>query len=291
MQSDDQGRLGMVDSIKKASAPFAQIANDVLNSPDLTFKAKGIYAYMVSKPNNWKFTIRSMATQVKDGKAGIQSGIKELKDAGWIKYIKRTNGTGVYLIRNDITRIKPNTDNQTMAVDSQIPISPNTENPDQAFQDELVIKSNSNKDTSSNTDVGTEPNSVPPQQPEVFIQMPLVGKEKIHDVTVDDVTQWKELYPGIDVDQHIRSMKGWLLSNPTKQKTKTGINRFINTWLSDEQNKIGRNHANHKQSNPTAMDRLRAAHATIPDSKAHGAVVDENGHDVRSQVGQHFRGR
>jgi len=281
----------MSDSIKKARAPFAQIANDVLNSPDLTFKAKGIYAFMVSKPNHWKFTLSSMATQVKDGKAGIQSGIKELKDAGWIKYIKRKDGTGVYLIRNDITRIKPNPDNQTMAVDSQIPISPNTEKPDLGFQDELVIKSNSNKDTSSNTDVGTEPNSVPPPQPEVFIQMPLVGKEKTHDVTVDDVTQWKELYPGIDVDQHIRSMKGWLLANPTKQKTKTGINRYINTWLSEEQNKIGTNHANHKQPAPTAMDRLRAAHASIPDSKAHGAVVDENGNDLRPQMGQHFRGR
>jgi hypothetical protein len=280
----------MSDSIKKARAPFAQIANDVLNSPDLTFKAKGIYAYMVSKPNNWKFTIRSMATQVKDGRDGIQSGIKELKEAGWIKHIKRKDGTGVYLIRNDITRIKPNTDNPTMAADSQIRISPHTENPDQDNPDVLVIKSNSNKDKESNKDVGDEPSS-PPPQPEIFIQMPLVGKEKTHDVIVDDVVQWKELYPGIDVDQHIRSMKGWLLSNPTKQKTKTGINRFINTWLSDEQNKIGRNHANHKHSNPTAMDRLRAAHTTIPDSKAHGAVVDENGNDLRPQMGQHFRGR
>lgn len=32
-------------------------------------------------------------------------------------------------------------------------------------------------------------------------------------------------------------MKGWLNANPTKRKTKRGIKRFINSWLSREQDK------------------------------------------------------
>ena len=32
-------------------------------------------------------------------------------------------------------------------------------------------------------------------------------------------------------------MKGWLFSNPTKRKTKTGMLRFINGWLTKEQDK------------------------------------------------------
>lgn len=32
-------------------------------------------------------------------------------------------------------------------------------------------------------------------------------------------------------------MKGWLDANPTKCKTKKGILRFVNTWLSKEQDK------------------------------------------------------
>ena len=35
-------------------------------------------------------------------------------------------------------------------------------------------------------------------------------------------------------------MKGWCDSNPTKRKTRRGIKRFVNAWLSKEQD---RNHA------------------------------------------------
>lgn len=63
-----------------------------------------------------------------------------------------------------------------------------------------------------------------------------------------DVIQWKELYPAVDVMQELRNMKGWCISNPTKRKTKRGINRFVNNWLASEQNKGGtRGYAN-KQS-------------------------------------------
>ena len=32
-------------------------------------------------------------------------------------------------------------------------------------------------------------------------------------------------------------MRGWLLANPRNRKTKTGIMRFVNAWLSREQNR------------------------------------------------------
>jgi len=143
-----------VNVTKKSKVPFSQIANIVLNDPDLSFKAKGIYAYMISKPDNWNFTIRSMAAQVKDGVASIQGGIKELKDSGWVKYIKYKNGSGVYIIRNDVAGFKPHTEKQNKAKESHIPKKPYTENPYMENQDELVIKINSNKDSISNKERG-----------------------------------------------------------------------------------------------------------------------------------------
>ena len=143
-----------VASIKKSKVPFSQIANAILNDPELSFKAKGIYAYMISKPDNWNFTIQSIASQVKDGKASIQAGIKELKGSGWIKYIKHKNGSGVYLIRNDVTGFKPKPEKQTKAKESHIPKKPYTENPDMGNQDELVIKIVSNKDSITNKERG-----------------------------------------------------------------------------------------------------------------------------------------
>lgn len=51
-------------------------------------------------------------------------------------------------------------------------------------------------------------------------------------VVEDQLKEWQELYQSIDVMQELRKMKGWLNANPTKRKTKKGIKRFINSWLS-----------------------------------------------------------
>lgn len=56
-------------------------------------------------------------------------------------------------------------------------------------------------------------------------------------ITETDIRNWQELYPSVNILQELRNMKGWLDSNPAKRKTKAGIRRFINGWLSREQDK------------------------------------------------------
>lgn len=58
-------------------------------------------------------------------------------------------------------------------------------------------------------------------------------------VIADELENWQKLYPAVDVPQELRNMQGWSDANPRKRKTKTGIKRFINKWLADEQNKGG----------------------------------------------------
>lgn len=53
----------------------------------------------------------------------------------------------------------------------------------------------------------------------------------------DQIDQWSELFPAVDVMQELRKMKSWLDSNPSRRKTKRGILRFVNGWLSKEQDK------------------------------------------------------
>lgn len=72
--------------------------------------------------------------------------------------------------------------------------------------------------------------------PKPVITFPLNDKSE-YSVTESEVVEWQELYPALDVMQELRSMKGWLISNPQKRKTRRGINNFINTWLSKSQNK------------------------------------------------------
>lgn len=52
-----------------------------------------------------------------------------------------------------------------------------------------------------------------------------------------DCEEWAKLYPAVDVEQQLREMRGWLLANPSRRKTKKGISRFIVNWLAKEQDR------------------------------------------------------
>lgn len=58
-----------------------------------------------------------------------------------------------------------------------------------------------------------------------------------HQVTQEDLNEYSALYPAVNVMQELRDMRGWLLANPSRKKTKRGIKAFIRTWLSKEQDK------------------------------------------------------
>ena len=68
------------------------------------------------------------------------------------------------------------------------------------------------------------------------ISMPLNDGTE-YPVLDNDMKEWEKLYPAVDVMQELRNMRGWLMSNPTRRKTKAGIKRFITGWLAKEQNK------------------------------------------------------
>lgn len=55
----------------------------------------------------------------------------------------------------------------------------------------------------------------------------------------EDVIQWQRAYQAVDVYQELRAMESWLDANPKKRKTKVGIKRFINSWLSRSQDQGG----------------------------------------------------
>lgn len=62
------------------------------------------------------------------------------------------------------------------------------------------------------------------------ILLPL-NDRSFYDVPLDKFALWRETYPAVDVEQELRRMTAWLDSNPTKRKTRRGIERFINNWL------------------------------------------------------------
>ena len=107
----------MSNRIKKQSTGFTQINNKILIAPDLSLKAKGLYAYMFSKPEYWNFTLKSMSKQLKEGIDSLSSAISELKEYGLVEYEKHQDGTGTYFLYAE-----PKKENQNQE-------NPNQENP------------------------------------------------------------------------------------------------------------------------------------------------------------------
>lgn len=47
--------------------------------------------------------------------------------------------------------------------------------------------------------------------------------------------EYCKLYPNVDINAAFKRIRAWCISNPTKCKTRRGVKRFINSWLSREQ--------------------------------------------------------
>ena len=89
----------------------------------------------------------------------------------------------------------------------------------------------------SKEDMGASAKAETPRQPP-FICILLHDKTE-YPVMNAQVREWESLYPAVNVKQELRKMKGWCDANPARRKTGRGIQKFINAWLSREQDKGG----------------------------------------------------
>jgi hypothetical protein len=76
----------MTDKIKHSfTVPFAQISHEIFLDSLLSMKAKGVLCWLISKPNDWDFSVQGMMTQCSDGKKSLDSALKELEKNGYLK--------------------------------------------------------------------------------------------------------------------------------------------------------------------------------------------------------------
>lgn len=88
-------RLNEVIRVKKRPSRYVMIDKTFLEDDRLSFKAKGILAYLLSKPDNWKVIVGDLVKRSKDGRDSVYTGLKELKECGYYekKPIRNENGT------------------------------------------------------------------------------------------------------------------------------------------------------------------------------------------------------
>jgi hypothetical protein len=95
---------------------YGVVPNALLNSTELSFRAKGVYAYIQSKPDGWEFSAERISAQSKEGLTAVRMALKELEDTGYLTRVKQRSQKG-YL------------NYEYQLFDSPIEVSPTLENP------------------------------------------------------------------------------------------------------------------------------------------------------------------
>ena len=69
--------------VKRLPSSFVQMHKGFLEDPNLSYKAKGILAYLLTKPDGWIVRVTDLMKHGKDGREAIYNGLKELQAHGY----------------------------------------------------------------------------------------------------------------------------------------------------------------------------------------------------------------
>ena len=63
---------------------YTSINNDALEDKRLSWKARGLLGFLLSRPDDWRVNIQGLIDQAPDGRAVVRSGLRELEDRGYL---------------------------------------------------------------------------------------------------------------------------------------------------------------------------------------------------------------
>lgn len=118
---------------------YTTISNIVLNDIRLSWRAKGLWAYMMSLPDDWDYSIRGLATRAKDGRDSVMSGLNELKKHGYLTVESVRDSCG-RIVDSEYTIYEE-------SIHKQVAENPDTVNPDTEYPPERGRKMAENPDT------------------------------------------------------------------------------------------------------------------------------------------------
>lgn len=118
--------------IKEYTNKFTVISNNEVQDKRLSWKARGIFSYLWSMPDNWDFYETEVAKHAPDGRDSLRSGLIELEKYGYLKRNRVRNngqlGGTVWIITDNPT---PKSENPTPMLENPTQGSPMLENPTQ----------------------------------------------------------------------------------------------------------------------------------------------------------------
>ncbi len=186
---------------QKRKANYTVIPNEMLNNTELSFKAKAILCYLLSKPDKWSVYLSQLAKVSTDGYESVVSGMNELIEK---KYVFRQPNSGVnpggweYFVY----------DEPQVEDDSRL-----SENPIRDFtESEKPVTNKERLDKVSNEIKEKE------------------KSEKRKPKLVDDafIAELKRLNPDKDVEREAQKARTWILANPPRPFSRAFLANWIN---------------------------------------------------------------
>lgn len=96
---------------RKINHNFTAMNNQPVNNIELSWKAKGILWYLLSKPDDWQIYYKDLVNHASDGKSAVTTGMDELIDKQYIQRTKKHNSSGKFEYEYIVTDfISPDTD-------------------------------------------------------------------------------------------------------------------------------------------------------------------------------------
>jgi DNA-binding transcriptional regulator GbsR (MarR family) len=97
---------------------YGVVPNALLNNTELTFRAKGVYAYIQSKPDGWEFSAERISAQTKEGLTAVRMALRELEEIGYLSRQKQRSPKGYlnyeYQLFDTPTEVSPTSGNPTL---------------------------------------------------------------------------------------------------------------------------------------------------------------------------------
>lgn len=82
---------------RPVTGSFTQIQNDLLGDAELSWKATGLLAYLLSLRAGYRISLEGLCKRKIDKEASVRSGMKELEALGYLKIVRKRSVSGQFL--------------------------------------------------------------------------------------------------------------------------------------------------------------------------------------------------
>ena len=84
-------------SVRAAEGKFVQISNAALQDERLSWRARGILAFVLSLPPDHTLTAKWLETQAPDGREAVRGALRELAECGYYRRDRRKGPRGIWV--------------------------------------------------------------------------------------------------------------------------------------------------------------------------------------------------